>query len=188
MLDCERKVSIADLIEAVEYCAESGAMKWKCRKDVWNFSSASKMAGWNARFAGMSAFSTKSGNGYLKGVFLDTQLLAHRVAWAVAAQSWPKGQIDHVNGKRDDNRMDNIRDVSVIENRRNTAIPKTNTSGFIGVSWREEKRRWRASITVGNKSRHLGYFETKDAALIARKTAERQLGFHENHGRPECRA
>lgn len=50
-----------------------------------------------------------------------------------------------------------------------------NTSGVVGVHWEAARRRWYASISVGDRSIYLGRFETKEAAIAARLSAEGRL-------------
>lgn len=52
---------------------------------------------------------------------------------------------------------------------------KSNTSGYTGVSWINEKQMWKAQIVFQNKTYHLGYFDNKDDAIKARKQAEDDL-------------
>jgi hypothetical protein len=61
------------------------------------------------------------------------------------------------------------------EQSRNQRIFKTNTSGITGVSWNKRKNKWRANIYHNSKSKHLGYFESKQDAYHARKNAEKIL-------------
>ncbi|RVH49336.1 hypothetical protein CN212_15670 [Sinorhizobium meliloti] len=93
-------------------------------------------------------------------------------------------QIDHISGARDDNREDNLRAVTVSMNMRNAKKPVTNTSGVPGVNWDKGRGKWLVRIGVGErKTRNLGRFDSFDAAIAARKSAERHHGYHENHGR-----
>ena len=136
----------------------------------------------DSRRAGKRAFVTYF-NGYLKGTVRGVQLMAHRVAWKHYYEQDPQGEVDHINGNRLDNRIANLRVVTSLENKRNARRPNHNTSGCVGVSFRADKSRWRAFITLDNRSVHLGYFNDKDAAIDARKAAEARFGFHPNHGR-----
>ena len=52
---------------------------------------------------------------------------------------------------------------------------KTNTSGYTGISWNNEKQMWVAQIGFQNKNYNLGYFDNKDDAINARKQAENDL-------------
>ena len=73
-----------------------------------------------------------------------------------------KDQVDHIDRNKKNNDLLNLRYVSRSENMRNTGVWKTNTSGYKGVSC--EKGKYRASITVNGKKKHLGYFNNKDDA------------------------
>ena len=58
---------------------------------------------------------------------------AHRLAWLYMNGSWPRGQIDHINCKRDDNRWSNIREASVSQNKCNKPVRSDNRLGIKGV-------------------------------------------------------
>jgi hypothetical protein len=121
--------------------------------------------------------------GYLELIFDGRKYQAHRVAWLLQAGAWPKGFIDHINGARDDNRIENLRDVSSRENQMNMKMNSRNTSGVVGVVWRWKTKTWEASIKVFGKRIHLGNYADIRHAAAARKAAEKEHGFHPNHGR-----
>jgi hypothetical protein len=81
--------------------------------------------------------------------------------------------VDHVNGDKLDNRRSNLRIATHSENSRNRKRPKTNTSGFKGVSWhvKHGKGAWRASIWLNGKNRELGRFASPQAAHEAYASA-----------------
>jgi hypothetical protein len=96
------------------------------------------------------------------------------------------GFIDHINGIRDDNRIINLRVVSVRDNAKNRRPNSEKRSGLPhGVSLKRNGRYF-AQIQEGRKGRHLGYFATPEEAAAAYKIARDALGFHENHGRTEA--
>jgi hypothetical protein len=132
---------------------------------------------------GSRAFGTRCKIGYRRGCFQGREYYAHRVAWALHTGAWPKGEIDHINGDKADNRIANLREVTKVENSRNMPLPANNTSGHIGVAWSKSDKRWTAYIKVGGRRRYLGNFLEKDDAIAARKAAEVRFGFHPNHGR-----
>lgn len=84
---------------------------------------------------------------------------------------------DHINGDTLDNRRANLRRCSVAQNCQNQALGKRNTSGYRGVSWQADKRRWRAYISVNGRKRFLGrYTQAEDAARAFDKAAREIWG------------
>jgi len=77
----------------------------------------------------------------------------------------PKGlEVDHKNGNKLDNRKENLRICSRKENSRNAKISKRNTSGYKGVRWAKNEKKWVAGIIFNGKNVHLGYFTCKHEA------------------------
>jgi len=92
--------------------------------------------------------------------------------------------IDHEDGDALNNRWKNLREVfSQTESRKNSSMPKSNTSGHVGVYWYRNIKKWSAEIQFNNKKIHLGLFKDFDSAVSARKMAEKKYGFHPNHGK-----
>jgi hypothetical protein len=117
-------------------------------------------------------------DGYAVGRVLGKQVKAHRVIWAMVYGDWPEHEIDHINGVRDDNRLENLRHVSRSENQRNCKLRRDSSSGVTGVRRSHGCSTWTAFI--GNV--RLGAFKTKEAAIAARKAAERDAGYSRRHG------
>lgn len=99
-------------------------------------------------------------------------LRAHRIIYAIIHGEMPEGEIDHINGNRADNRIENLRDVSKSVNQHNSKKRKDNSSGFPGVSWDTQHQKWRAQIMVDNQQIRLGLFENLEDAVQARKKAK----------------
>jgi hypothetical protein len=77
----------------------------------------------------------------------------------------PEGkETDHINGDGLDNRKINLRNCSHAENMHNCRKYKTNTSGYKGVSFRADKKRWIACIKVGNKKKQFSRATREEAA------------------------
>lgn len=114
-------------------------------------------------------------NGYIRIALDGRDYFAHRLAWFYMMGEWPPFQIDHVNRVTSDNRFCNLRLATNAENHQNCGMPKNNSSGFIGVDFHKPKNKWRATIKVNGKGKHIGYFDTKEAAAAARRAAELEL-------------
>lgn len=99
----------------------------------------------------------------------------HRLSWLMSYGEWPATTLDHINGDRDDNRIENLRLATVTENNQNQhGTPKHNTSGTRGVSWDEARQMWTARISINNKSVNLGRFPSKEQATNAYIEAKRR--------------
>lgn len=168
------------LRQLLRYEPETGKLFWRNRIQDFAFSPAHADR-WNRRYAGKEAMTANS-RGYLRGRVLNMDLPAHRVVWAIHFGEWPEHHIDHINGVRSDNRIENLRSVTNHENHKNVKKPKNNTSGVVGVSWQKRMGKWQSRIKVNGKTVNLGSFDVLSDAKRARKTAEAKFGFHPNHG------
>jgi hypothetical protein len=170
----------------LRYEPETGKLFWLARGPEWFPNEKRDLkwvtSQWNNTFAGKEAF-TSGAQGYKKGMILQHALTAHRVIWAMHNGSWPNGQIDHINGDRSDNRLENLRVVSNQGNSRNRKRRIDNVSGVTGVRWDKKGRKWGAQIMADNKRVSIGFYDDFAEAVAARKAAEAELNYHENHGR-----
>jgi len=108
---------------------------------------------------------------------------AHQVAWLLYYGDWPTHGIDHIDGDPSNNRIANLRDVGQPENTKNRSLNRNSSSGVAGVSWCKESQKWRAYVHLNGKPLRLGFFASFNEAVQTRKAAERQYGYHPNHGR-----
>jgi len=160
-------IPIDTLREKVSYCPITGKMTWKVRA-----ARRSKI--------GDLAFDSLEARGYRRGFFCGKLYQSHRVAWAIHHGEWPDGEIDHINGIKDDNRIENLRVATRSENCRNTKMHKNNRSGLKGVFWHKASMCWHAVINVNQKIL-LGSFSTKEAAYEAYCLASDK--YHKEFGR-----
>ena len=163
------------------YREETGKLIWKHRP-VEHFKSLQGWKMWNTRYA------LKEAGGYdIKGyvrVSIDGKSYkAHRLAWLLKYGTWPDCDLDHINGDPQDNRIINLRQVSHAENMQNKKLHSNNNSGQPGVSFIKQYTKWRACIGLNGKVQHLGWFDSLEDAVTARKQAEIARQFHPNHGR-----
>lgn len=167
--------SVAYLRERLTADPETGSL-------TWNYYAGARGC-WNARWAGRPAFTADNGAGYRQGRVDGVTLKAHRVLWALVYGAWPTGELDHINGDTADNRIANLREVDRGANCRNVKRRKDNTTGRVGVWASPSGRRWHAAIVAQKQRVFLGSFASFNDAAAARDLAEREYGFHENHGR-----
>lgn len=177
------ELTYSEVDALLKYDPETGKLFWK-ERPVEMCPSEAEAKRWNTVFAGKEALASLNQEGYLKGAILGRHYVAHRVVWMLNYKEWPNQIIDHINGVKTDNRIENLRDVSVAENHKNQRARTNNTSGFRGVYWNKASGKWQAYIREQNRSVHLGMFNDFNAAVAARVAAELRNGYHPNHGRP----
>lgn len=147
------------------------------------FATENGYTAWNATFADTETFNAiAKQSGYCRTGIFGKTYPSHKLIWLFHYGAFPTQQIDHINGIRHDNRLENLRLVTHAENCRNRRIPTTNTSGTIGVTWVAGRRKWRAQIRFNGETHNLGQFKHKADAIAARKQAEKTFGYHPNHG------
>lgn len=169
--------------QLIRFDRPSGKYLWNWRpRDMFN--NERTWASWNIAHADKDAMTATNSYGYSIITIFCTKFMAHRVIWAYHYGEWPINEIDHINGIKRDNRLENLRDVTTSENQKNRCLAIINTSGSMGVGFHKRQKKWRAYIASEGKQYHLGTFKTQLEALEARRAAEIRFGFHPNHGRP----
>jgi hypothetical protein len=175
-------VCASNVKKLIDFDLASGEYFWKKRQRSM-FKTERDCNAWNTMHAGKSVFKSPHSEGYRRIAIGGVRLLAHRVIWAYHHGEWPNGMIDHINGNRSDNRLENLRVVSSLDNARNARYSDRTGLGCIGVRWDRANSKWRAAIGIGGrKTKHIGMFVNLDDAINARKLAEVQFGYHPNHG------
>lgn len=170
--------TVATLRQLLRYDEETGVLFWKAR-ELLDGSTPRGTATFNARRAGMPAFTSTNSEGYLSGGILGVSVSAHRVIIAMSLGEWPEKLVDHINGDRTDNRLCNLRLVTPVENARNARTKNPNKWGERGISRNGQK--WIVKVG-GGRDNYIGTFETKEDAAAARKLVMSSLGYHPNHG------
>jgi hypothetical protein len=89
--------------------------------------------------------------------------------------SEPFPTVDHINGDKSDNRWANLRRASHAEQQQNLGIGKLNTSGYVGVHKHADTNKWCAQIMGPAGRKHLGLFDTPEAAHEAYVAAKKEL-------------
>lgn len=166
-----------ELRDLLRYNSRTGHIFWK-KRPVSMFKSANDCKGWNARFAGREAF-THVNHGHRRGMIFHRSVYAHRVIWKMMTGD-DVSEIDHIDGNPLNNKWRNLRNGAGV-NQKNSHERHDNTSGRTGVVRRGD--RWIAQIGVNGTTKHLGVYDSVGLAVAARTEAEKEYGFHPNHGR-----
>lgn len=164
----EKELSHDELTQSLLYDLHTGLFVWNVKKLGVKYGS---VAG------------TIRPDGYIGMQLNCNQYLAQRLAWFYIHGKWPTQYIDHINGIRADNRISNLREVDKEQDAKNRGIFKNNKTGFMGVCWDKNRKKYAAQITVKGKLINLGRYKQILNAIKVRKEAEIQYGFHVNHGR-----
>lgn len=101
--------------------------------------------------------------------------LGSRLAWLWMKGEWPLVDLDHRDGDPINDRWDNLRLATHFENMRNRGKSRNNKSGYKGVSFHGQTRKFCARIMAGSIYRHLGIFATAEEASEAYQRAAIEL-------------
>lgn len=108
--------------------------------------------------------------GYRYITVLRKTYRAQRLAFFYMNGEWPVNQIDHINHDKDDNRWNNLRDVTPIINSWNRPLYKTNTSGYTGVVWNKKYNKWQVICRSKGLQKYLGIYEdVHEAGRVAKE-------------------
>lgn len=150
------EINIDEASSNLNYCPLTGILKWR------NY--PNKKCG------------TAHREGYINIMLNGKQYAAHRLAWALHFGRNPDGEIDHVNMIKDDNRIENLRDVTRSLNQQNrTKCRKDNSCGLLGVCLVKKSGKFSAEIRFNGNRLKLGHHDTPQQAHQAYLEAKRRL-------------
>ena len=109
-------------------------------------------------------------NGYIRTNSSNKTINIHRVILEIEDDRI----IDHKNRNPLDNRKENLRICTKLENNSNISIPKNNKSGIIGVYFDKGTNKWHTRIQKNYKNFYLGSFINKEDAIKTRLEAEKK--------------
>ena len=131
------------------YDARTGVFTWK------NSARPSR----NGTIAG-----SLKGTGYRTLKINQKEYQEGRCAWLYVHGEWPAKWIDHIDGCKTNNAIENLREASTSENAQNLCRTRPSRSGLLGVSWVTAVGKWRASIKKDDKLIFLGDRKTPEEA------------------------
>ncbi len=141
----------SEVSEFLSYCPETGEFRWK------------KSPAPRAKIGAIAGRVTCKG--YREIELRGSMYQVHRLAWLIVHGEWPKNEIDHINGVRDDNRICNLREATRAQNQHNRKRwSKGTISNLKGSYFHKKTQRWTSSIQCDNKRIHLGLFNSAEEA------------------------
>lgn len=159
------------ITEYLSYNPETGILTWIKRPN-------------KQIYIGTRAGSLKK-DGYRTIHFQGKTFQEHRLIWYLYYGEHPKGQIDHINQIRHDNRIINLRDVSKSENARNRSQQDSRLKER-GIWYCKRRKRYIAEIRIKGKKIYQASFTDIDEAIQQRQAKEKELGlFHYSHLNPQ---
>ena len=163
------------LRKLLRYEPDTGRLFWLERPPEM-FSSHRACNAWNARFSGKESFITLDTKGYCMGGILNKSYRLHRIAFTIYHGFWPYALIDHVDGNKTNNKIQNLREATASQNSCNRKATINGKSKFLGVYWHSHDKRWRAKLKSNGKQFHLGNFTCEIKAAKAYDAAA--IKFH----------
>ncbi len=119
--------------------------------------------------------------GYVKIKWNRRHYQAHRLIFAFH-HSWLPEEVDHINGNRSDNRIENLRAATKSLNQQNAKLHENSRSGVKGVHWCKRDQRWIATVRKNKKIVYQRYFhDISDAAQAIQKAREEAHGEFARH-------
>jgi len=106
----------------------------------------------------------------------------HRIIFLYHKGYMPK-LIDHINGDRYDNRIENLREANTYQNRQNSRIYSTSKSGVKNVYWNSSMNKWRVSMHINGKKHCFGHYTVlEEAKQVATSMRNKYFKDFANHG------
>lgn len=144
------------LKEYFDYNENTGIFVWKKKK------------GFKVKIGDIAGQTGKHGYRYIR---FDKKLYAlHRLAWVYMYGNIDNRFIDHINGNTSDNRINNLRLATPIQNSQNSFKIRSLKTGTIGITW--DFNKWLVRIRVNGKRITIGRFTNKKEASLAYKDAK----------------
>jgi hypothetical protein len=134
------------------YDAETGVLTWRVDK---------------GRAKQGDVAGKPNASGHLAFRLNGVNYLAHRIIWKMMTGQDPLDEIDHKDVNGSNNKWDNLRESNRPQNMANVRAPVTNKSGVKNVNFHCGHKKWHAKLRTNNQFKHIGYFDTIEAAAAA---------------------
>ena len=115
--------------------------------------------------------------GYIQVGIDNARRLVHRVIWMMHYGYWPEDEIDHIDGDKTNNKLENLREVRRSCNMINRPVRKDNKTSVTGVVFHKATGKWQATIAQEKRKIYLGIYSDFVEAAAHRLAAEQCLGW-----------
>lgn len=141
--------------EALSYDPDTGILTWK-KRPLHHFEHRAAQRTWNTRYSGTEAGSERGTKRLNQERYLGVRVcgvtyMAHRIIWLLLKGSFPASQIDHINNRRQDNRLVNLREATPSQNQHNSPLQRNNTTGVKGVYFDKRTEEWVGRVYLKRK-------------------------------------
>lgn len=167
-------INLALSREAFTYDPINGIVFWNEKRPREHFPTEHGYRCWMGRNAGKPAGSPNK-DGHLYATFTlpggkRHAIAIHHVAWMLGNEKdLPKGKhIDHLDGSRTNNRIENLRAVDPALNSRNTVRSRKPSTGYPGIYETPKGYEVRLTLAKGNAPEVIGCYNTLEGAIEAR--------------------
>lgn len=162
MLEKYKKLTKDFLNEHYSFCDKSGLLFHKKKVSVYSNVKIGSLAGGEM-------------NGYRVLRIKGGQYRQHILIWFLHYGKWPMSYLDHINGNRSDNRISNLREVTMRQNIQNQKIHRNGK--LLGAHFNKKAQRWTSKIVINKKYVGLGNFENEADAHKAYINKCKEMGF-----------
>jgi hypothetical protein len=118
--------------------------------------------------------------GYLHTTINGKRFLLHRIIFMMHHGYMPQ-YVDHIDGNRQNNKIDNLRECTASFNNRNRGKTKRNTTGYKGVNLLNNGNKFYAMLWIDNKNKYLGSHNAPEDAAQAYNLALDEAGITVGH-------
>jgi HNH endonuclease/AP2 domain len=142
---------------------------------------------WKVKPCRRDPIGTKAGHfdsarGYTSINYKKKRYYLHRIIFLMQHGFLP-AEVDHIDGNKANNKIENLRVCSHSENGFNKAAQSNSKSGVKNVSWSKVRNKWIVFIKSNNKQKNIGGFDDLELAeLVAVMAREKYHGAYANHG------
>jgi hypothetical protein len=179
-----KEITYDEVSKYLRYEPDTGKLFWLVRS-VNDFRNQHYCDIWNTKNAGKEAGTTfKNGKtSYIKISIHKIRYKAHRLAWLLFHKKLSNNHvIDHEDHNGLNNRIVNLKEKTQQDNKKNASKRNDNTSGYTGVTWHPQNKKWVAQVGINGRVIYLGSYKNIQDAALVRRIFNEQNNFHKNHG------